>query len=80
MSCPAELKGFLPAPAASLPFRSFLVASETDPYLQTDLAARLAQLWQAQVVNVGRQGHINVASGHGPWPKGEQLPSALWRR
>jgi uncharacterized protein len=71
--CPEQLADFLPMPLRRLPFPSLLVASEDDSYLPIEVAARLASAWGAQFVDVGRQGHINVASGHGPWPVGEGL-------
>ena len=71
--CPAALAAFLPMPTARLPFPSLFVASENDPYLPIELAARLATAWGSQFVDVGRKGHINVASGHGPWVEGEGL-------
>jgi predicted alpha/beta hydrolase family esterase len=72
-ACPEELRSFLPMPIARLPFHSVLVASENDPYMPIEIAPRLARSWGAEFVNAGRQGHINVASGHGPWPAGERL-------
>jgi predicted alpha/beta hydrolase family esterase len=72
-ACPAQLGDFLPMPLHPLPFPSLLVASEDDHYLPIEIAARLASSWGSQFVDVGRQGHINVASGHGPWPVGEGL-------
>jgi predicted alpha/beta hydrolase family esterase len=71
--CPAQLADFLPMPLRRLPFPSLFVASEDDPYLPIEIAERLASAWGSQFVDVGRQGHINVASGHGPWPTGEGL-------
>jgi uncharacterized protein len=71
--CPAQLADFLPMPLRRLPFPSLLVASEDDAYLPIEIAARLATAWGSQFVDVGRQGHINIASGHGPWPIGEGL-------
>jgi predicted alpha/beta hydrolase family esterase len=71
--CPAQLSDFLPMPLRPLPFPALFIASEDDPYLPIELAARLASAWGAEFVDVGRQGHINVASGHGPWPAGEGL-------
>ena len=71
--CPAQLADFLPMPLHRLPFPTLLVASEDDPYLPIELAARVAAAWGSQFVDVGRQGHINAASGHGPWPIGEGL-------
>lgn len=71
--CPRELHDFLPMPLHRLPFPSLFVASENDHYLPMEIAARLASAWGSQFANVGRRGHINVASGHGPWPIGEEL-------
>jgi predicted alpha/beta hydrolase family esterase len=71
--CPAQLADFLPMPLHRLPFPSLLIASEDDPYLPIEIAVRLSASWGSQFVDVGRQGHINVASGHGPWPAGEGL-------
>lgn len=71
--CPAQLADFLPMPLDQLPFPSLFVASENDHYLPIEIAARLSASWGSQFVDVGRQGHINVASGHGPWPAGEGL-------
>jgi predicted alpha/beta hydrolase family esterase len=71
--CPAQLADFLPMPLQRLPFPSLFVASEDDPYLPIEIAGRLASAWGSQFVDIGRQGHINVASGHGPWPVGEGL-------
>jgi uncharacterized protein len=71
--CPKQLADFLPMPLQRLPFPSLFVASEDDPYLPIEIAGRLASAWGSQFVDVGRQGHINVASGHGPWPIGEGL-------
>jgi hypothetical protein len=76
-TCPEELRGFLPIPIGRLPFHSLLVASENDPYLPIEIAVRLARSWGSEFVNAGRQGHINIASGHGPWPAGERLLEGL---
>ena len=70
---PRELDDFLPMPLSRLPFPARFVASENDPYLPLEVASRLATAWDSDFVNVGKQGHINIASGHGPWPKGERL-------
>jgi hypothetical protein len=62
--------GFTPMPMHSLPFASALVASSNDPYCSHERAAALAALWGAEFIDAGEAGHINVASGHGPWPEG----------
>ncbi|RKG34831.1 alpha/beta hydrolase [Acinetobacter guerrae] len=46
-----------------------LIMSENDPWLHFDDAMRLAQAWQIKPVNLGQVGHINVASGFGPFPE-----------
>ena len=61
---------FLPIPRDPLPFPSALVASSDDPYASLEQSADLALAWGSQFVEAGPQGHINTASGHGPWPEG----------
>jgi uncharacterized protein len=53
-----------------LPFRSVLAASTSDPYCTVDEAQELAGAWGAEFSDAGDSGHINTASGHGPWPEG----------
>ncbi len=55
---------------AKLPFKAVVAASETDPYCTMDEAQELAGAWGAEISNAGDAGHINAASGHGPWPEG----------
>lgn len=62
--------GFAPLPALPLPFPATLVASQDDPFCSFDRARDLAAAWGAAFVDGGASGHINVASGHGPWPEG----------
>lgn len=69
----AALAPFAPAPAGRLPFPSWLVASTDDPYCAFGRALALADRWGSRVRSVGASGHVNVASGHGPWPEGERL-------
>lgn len=51
-----------------LPVRSVRVGSENDPWMTLWNARSLAESLGAEFLNLGRAGHINVASGHGPWP------------
>jgi predicted alpha/beta hydrolase family esterase len=62
--------GFAPLPLDPLPFPSVLVASSNDPYCRIERATELANAWGATLVEAGDVGHINGASGHGPWPEG----------
>ena len=62
--------GFTPLPTNPLPFPSIVVASSNDPYCSLDRARVIAQGWGSTLIEGGEVGHINVASGHGPWPDG----------
>jgi len=77
---PPELESFLPVPSDVLPFSSYLVASENDPYMPFDRARKLASLWGSRFVSAGSAGHINEESGHGEWPEGEALLEELLSR
>ncbi|MGD9668275.1 MAG: RBBP9/YdeN family alpha/beta hydrolase [Hyphomicrobiaceae bacterium] len=62
--------GFAPLPTGPLPFPVHLIASENDPYCSLARARQLAGHWGATLSEAGPVGHINVESGHGPWPEG----------
>lgn len=70
---PPEIRGFSVTPRHPMPVRTMLIASENDPCMPFPQARRMAVLWKSVLVNAGLAGHINVASGHGPWPAGENL-------
>lgn len=61
---------FAPLPHKKAPFPVVLIASRNDHYCRWDRAAHLSTLWGAEFVDAGDAGHINTASGHGPWPEG----------
>jgi predicted alpha/beta hydrolase family esterase len=61
---------FGPIPRDPLPFPSVLVASRTDPYCSYEKAEDIAYAWGSAIVDAGDSGHLNTASGHGPWPEG----------
>ena len=63
-------RDFEPVPLVPLPFPSVLVASRNDPFCTPQRAADLAEAWGSEFVDAGDAGHIDVASGHGPWPEG----------
>jgi predicted alpha/beta hydrolase family esterase len=75
----AELASFAPIPRDRLPFPAIVVASRNDPYMTFERAASLADGWCADLVDLGEAGHINVDSGHGPWPYGHDLARLLRR-
>lgn len=65
-----EASGFAPLPMSALPFPSTMISSSNDPYCTSERAKALGEAWGATVVDAGECGHINSASGHGPWPEG----------
>lgn len=71
------LASFTPLPTLRLPFPSLVVASENDPYATFEEASAMASAWGCEVHNAGHAGHINVASGFGAWPEGQQLLERL---
>jgi len=64
-------------PRSPLGAPSLVVASTNDPWVRLSSAAYWAQCWGSQLENIGAAGHINVDSGHGPWPHGLALFKAL---
>jgi predicted alpha/beta hydrolase family esterase len=75
----AELRagGWLPVPKAPLPFPSFVAASRNDPLADYRRVVALATLWQSWLVDLGPVGHLNPASGFGPWPRALSLIDEL---
>ncbi|MGI6246707.1 MAG: RBBP9/YdeN family alpha/beta hydrolase [Pseudochelatococcus sp.] len=67
---PPQVGAFAPVPTAPLPFPALLVASRNDPFCTFARAQEIALDWGAQIVDAGEVGHLNAASGHGPWPEG----------
>ena len=61
---------FVPYPSELLPCPGVLVGSTNDPYGPIEAAEGLAKMWGLRFVDAGAAGHINTASGHGPWPEG----------
>ncbi|HUJ38819.1 MAG TPA: alpha/beta hydrolase [Hyphomicrobium sp.] len=67
---PADGFGFSPVPMRRLTFPSLLLASASDPFCTLERAQEFAAAWGAGLVDIGPAGHINAASGYGPWPDG----------
>ncbi|MFY1703985.1 RBBP9/YdeN family alpha/beta hydrolase [Micromonospora sp. WMMA1923] len=64
-------------PRVPLPFRSILVASRNDPHATFAESGAYARQWGAELYDAGEAGHLDTASGYGPWPAGEQLVDRL---
>ena len=69
--------GWLPIPTDRLPFPSIVATSTNDPLGEPGRVAALAAYWGSEVVDVGPVGHLNPASGYGPWPEAEALIDQL---
>jgi predicted alpha/beta hydrolase family esterase len=68
--------GFV-VPRQKLPFRSILVASRTDPYTSFEDFEGMAGDWGSELFDAGDAGHVDTATGYGPWPDGERLLAEL---
>lgn len=83
---PAETVGsdrigqFGPIPERPFNLPATVVASRNDPWMGFGRAAQLSRAWGADLHDIGFAGHINVASGFGPWPEGKRLRDQLIRR
>jgi uncharacterized protein len=73
----SKLADFAPAPRTFLPFPTFLVGSQNDPYCSVQHAQKLARRWRARFINAGLFGHINADSDIGDWPYGLSLLDTL---
>lgn len=62
--------GYSAMPETKLPFPSQLVVANNDLYCSFARAEHLAGKWGSKLTDAGEAGHINTASGHGPWPDG----------
>ena len=74
---PAIDRAFAPIPRDPFPFPSVLVASRTDPYTTFAQFEQWAEDWGTDLFDAGDAGHLDTASGFGPWPDGERLVSEL---
>ena len=77
---PQEARAFDDVPRDPLPFPSILVASSNDELVSIDRAADMAGAWGSELHFAPNAGHINVASGHGPWPEGLLMFTRLMQR
>jgi len=71
---------FKPIPLAPLSFRTHLVASRNDPYCDFARAEHFAKAWGATFQDAGEAGHVNLESGHGPWPEGMMSFAGFMKR
>jgi predicted alpha/beta hydrolase family esterase len=71
--------GWLPVPRRPLPFLAIVAASRNDPLASFDRVQQLARDWDADMLDLGEVGHLNPASGFGPWDRAEELVDGIAR-
>ncbi|CAH1563528.1 RBBP9/YdeN family alpha/beta hydrolase [Vibrio owensii] len=64
-------------PDEPLGITGLIVASQNDPWMDYEDACELSLKWGMPFHNVGDAGHINIESGHGPYPKVKMLLDSL---
>jgi hypothetical protein len=69
--------GWLPVPRERLPFPSIVAASRNDPLGRIERVAELARAWGSRIDDLGDVGHLNPASGFGPWPQASSYIAEL---
>lgn len=69
--------GWVPIPRSPLPFRCIVAASRNDPQGAYEGVSELARDWGASLFDLGESGHLNPASGFGPWPTALDLVREL---
>ncbi|MBW6439138.1 alpha/beta hydrolase [Actinoplanes hulinensis] len=69
--------GWLPIPRLPLPFPSIVAASSDDPLGDPARVRALADAWGSRHHDLGTVGHLNPASGYGPWPGAGPLINEL---
>ena len=77
---PRHLMTFGPYPRDPLPFPSLTIASRNDPFCAFDVAEDIAGAWGSLFIDAGEAGHLNAASGHGPWPEGSMTFAGFLQR
>lgn len=74
----SRTRAFGRIPEGPLGVPTIVAASANDPWMDQDRARALSTGWGADFVDMGEAGHINVASGFGPWAEGRALRNLIW--
>jgi predicted alpha/beta hydrolase family esterase len=68
-----QATGFAPIPTERINFNTIVVASSDDPWVSLDRAKYFSRCWESEFIDIGKAGHINVASGFGEWTQGLEI-------
>jgi predicted alpha/beta hydrolase family esterase len=60
-------------PTHPLPFPTLVIASDDDPWMQASKVQLWSDIWNSEFISLPSAGHINTASGFGPWDAGLTL-------
>jgi predicted alpha/beta hydrolase family esterase len=69
--------GWSPLPREPLPFPSIVAASSNDPLASVAAVRAMAADWGSRLLELGEVGHMNPASGFGPWPLAREVIAQL---
>lgn len=72
-----DAHGWNPLPRRRLPFPSIVAASTDDPLGRYRRITGMAETWGSRLDTLGAVGHLNPASGFGPWTRAEDLLADL---
>ncbi len=65
---------------ALLPFRTLVIGSRDDRYMDFASLRQYAARWGADLHDLGQAGHINIDSGFGQWREGYRLFSSFTQK
>lgn len=74
---PPNLFNWRPVVRDAMAFRSYIVASDNDPYASLPSTRALAAAWGSDLLLLGPRGHLNGDSGLGDWEQGLELLQTL---
>ena len=74
---PQEIFNFAPMPVHEISFPTIVVASKDDPFVDIERAVYFSNKWGAELVNIGKKGHINSESKLTHWKEGQDILESL---
>ncbi|MDB5119283.1 MAG: hypothetical protein JWN56_501 [Sphingobacteriales bacterium] len=74
---PPEIWNFAPMPVHKISFPVIVVASEDDPFVAIERARYFSDKWGAELLNIGKKGHINAETQLAYWEEGQEILGKL---